>query len=262
MLPGYKEFLEAAIVDTAEKDPKLVKKQFIQSYENHSTESTVRFVIKMTPQRLQKLVDSGGMDAGLRLTSSLSTSNMHLFNEFGVIMKYASTGAVLRAFYTVRLQFYERRKAFLLKKLQRELDIMENKVRFIEEVMSGALVVFRRPKGDVVADLRASGYMVVDAAADLLAEMPDAAGDYSYLISMQIGTFTTERIMALVQQREQRAGELAACRAKLEKDMWRDDLAAFSAKYAVLVREYALKAASEKAAQKGGVGKKRKASHR
>ena len=258
----YKEFLEASIIDSAEKDPKKSRKQFIQSYENRSTESTVRFVVKIATDRLQKiLAKPGQIEADLRLTSSISTNNMHLFNEFGVIQKYAPV-EILRSFYNVRLDFYGRRKTFMLKKLKREVDINENKVRFIEAVMDGSLIVFRRPKDAIVAALRAADFMIVDSAADLTTDMPDIAGDYQYLIGLPIGTFTEERIASLMSARAARASELSACLALSEKCMWRKDLEEFSEQYAKLAEEYAQKAAGEQASgpsRSGTARRKRKA---
>ena len=155
---NYSDFLEGIVIDNAEKDAKKVKKQILQSFEKRSTESTIRFVLKIATQRLQQLLaDPSQLEAELKLTSTLSTTNMHLYNQYGVVQKYASVDEILRAFFDVRLDYYIRRRIFMLKRLRREQEILHNKIRFISEVRSKALLIFDRAKGAVLQTCRRVG---------------------------------------------------------------------------------------------------------
>ena len=100
--------------------------------------------------------------------------------------------------------------------------------------------------------------MIVDANANLLDDMPDSAGDYTYLINMQIVTFTKERVDALENQLQARTAELAACEAKTAHSVWRDDLNLFSQRYALWSAEFTQRIADENTGQQKAVGKKRK----
>ncbi|CAL5420288.1 unnamed protein product [Camellia sinensis] len=53
-----------------------------------------------------------GLLKKFKLTTTISTSNMHLFDPKGVIKKYETPEQILEEFFHVRLEFYEKRKHF------------------------------------------------------------------------------------------------------------------------------------------------------
>jgi len=53
-----------------------------------------------------------------------------------------------------RLAMYEKRKAFLLARLQRECEVLSAKARFVKLVLSGELVIKRRKILDLCKELR------------------------------------------------------------------------------------------------------------
>lgn len=62
--------------------------------------------------------------------------------------------AVIEAFFPIRLEFYEKRKAAKIKSLSEELLRLENKVNFIMAVITGNLILANRKKIDILMDLR------------------------------------------------------------------------------------------------------------
>ena len=50
---------------------------------------------------------------------------MVLFNSKGKIQKYENVNDIIEEFYKVRLEFYGKRKEYLLSKLKREVEIIE-----------------------------------------------------------------------------------------------------------------------------------------
>ena len=60
-----------------------------------------------------QLETKGLLHKQLKLSSSLSTSNMTLFDERGRIVKHEAPEAILSSFYTLRLDYYEKRKMHL-----------------------------------------------------------------------------------------------------------------------------------------------------
>ena len=77
----------------------LASKQFLKSYQNHSTESSERFVLKFSPTILNNLknkktkdVDVNFLEKKLKLTNTKATNytNMHLYNGKDSIQKYNS----------------------------------------------------------------------------------------------------------------------------------------------------------------------------
>ena len=56
----------------------------------HHTDTTVHFELQLSPEGLRECESDGGLVKKFKLTSSVSTSNMHLFDEEGRITKYES----------------------------------------------------------------------------------------------------------------------------------------------------------------------------
>jgi DNA gyrase/topoisomerase IV subunit B len=108
-----------------------------------------------------------------RLSTSISTRNMHLFDPFGRIRRYASPWQVIADFLPVRLGLYEARRAKLEGLLAEAAVRARAKARFLEEVTSGRLVVGKRPRAELVADLAARGYPPLGAGG--LASVPEEA---------------------------------------------------------------------------------------
>lgn len=61
--------------------------------------------------------------------------NLVGFNKDKQLEKYQSTKAIMEDFYKIRLIHYEKRKEYLMSKLERDLEILSNKERFIIEVV-------------------------------------------------------------------------------------------------------------------------------
>jgi DNA topoisomerase-2 len=76
-----------------------------------------------------------------KLQTSLSTANLVLFTSRGKIYRYASEIDILKEFYTQRSDLYELRKEFMLAQLQKDYEILYNKVRFIQAVIAGTIKI-------------------------------------------------------------------------------------------------------------------------
>jgi hypothetical protein len=157
------------------------------------------------------------------------------------------------------MRLYERRYSILEKKLARELRILESKHRFLEEIIGGQLVVFRRPDAEVEKDLIERGYpKFVNTGVNLLDEDPDAAGDFSYLINMPIRQFTGEKLSNLANQCESKRSELATHRSKTPSLLWSEDLDQFEDTYTKWMQQMEISVASEtSASSSSGAPKKR-----
>ena len=64
-------------------------------------------------------------------------NNMYLFNESLILTKYDTPVDILLDFFDIRIQYYIKRRDYIIKKLKRELLILEAKARFIKEYIEG-----------------------------------------------------------------------------------------------------------------------------
>ncbi|KAL0587421.1 hypothetical protein ABG067_003040 [Albugo candida] len=227
----YKQFLETLLENETIKDFK----------ENH-TDSKVLFTISMTPEKLQEIVQSpGGIVKKFKLETSISASNMHLFDADGRIQKYDSPHAIINAFYGIRLAYYGKRKAAMLNKLTDQIQMLANKVKFILAVISGDLIVSNRKKVELLQELADSGYDTIHPKSSKVKttneeqekdseESDDEDGTaelakgYNYLLSMAIWSLTKERVEKLRAELKEREVEYKSLAAKSIEELWLTDL--------------------------------------
>ena len=135
------------IQDFKEHLDDLVEKGTIQKYENHSTETTPDFRIWGASFPWETAAKELG------LTKTIHTSNMYLIGPNGAVKKYASPEEILVDYLDIRIQVYKKRKAWLLKEFDSEIEWLSEKARFIISVINGSLKVLNVPLAQVQAQL-------------------------------------------------------------------------------------------------------------
>lgn len=184
----YKDYLETFIENTKVS----IKRKFVlKDVKNMTSDenSAIRILIEFKHAKdLQVLIETDTLEKELKLTSSFSTNNMHLFNPKLILTKYSSVDEILDEFFTIRLSGYIKRREYLLKKLKRELTILENKKRFITEYISGILDINKKSKDYTINLLATTGYY------------NDPDHSFDYLTNIPIISFTSERILELEKQ--------------------------------------------------------------
>lgn len=101
---NFKEYLEVL------RDPKDKKVEFtINDYSNNSTDVNVKFTINVDAKNLEK-IEKIGIAKAFKLTNNMSTRNLVCFDKDGVLKRYNSPEEIIREFYDLRLDYYEKRK--------------------------------------------------------------------------------------------------------------------------------------------------------
>ncbi|XP_050209559.1 DNA topoisomerase 2 [Mercurialis annua] len=276
----YKDFLNSVVENGRDEKGNLIKDSFIKDFRKYGDDVSVCFEVLLSEEKMSE-VKKEGLLKKFKLATTISTSNMHLFNPKGTIKKYDSPEEILEEFFHLRLELYEKRKNLKLLSLEKELLVLENKVRFILGVVSGEIVVNNRKKADLLMELRQKGFtpfpknipieaVVSGATDDTLAsesgEEEDAeesvtaksnvqADDYEYLLSMSIVSLTLERVEKLCSEKDSINEELETLRRIAPKDLWFKDLEAFEMQLDKLEAEDAAerqKSANDKINGQGG----------
>jgi DNA topoisomerase II len=81
----------------------------LQDFKEYHTDTTVHFVITLSPENMAA-AEAEGLEKRFKLTTTLSTSNMVCFDAEGRIRRYSSPEEILREFFPLRLEFYQKRK--------------------------------------------------------------------------------------------------------------------------------------------------------
>ncbi|OVA19386.1 DNA topoisomerase II [Macleaya cordata] len=242
----YKEFLESIMTGNDK-----IKEPFIKDYREHNDDTTVHFEVILSEENLV-MAKQEGLLKKFKLTTTVSTSNMHLFDPKGVIKKYDNPEQILEEFFHLRLEFYEKRKRVLLENLELELLKLDNKVRFILGVVKGEIIVSNRKRADLFLELQQKGFTpfpkktklveaVVAGATEDTEENEDnsealssrgvRASDYEYLLSMAIGTLTLEKVQELCNDKQRLDGEVDELRRATSKSLWKKDLDALEKEF-------------------------------
>jgi DNA gyrase/topoisomerase IV subunit B len=233
----YKTFLESLLYDKS--TDKNSNKQCLVDFSNNSTEKIVRYTLKFKKEDLQKLKNNNEIENTFKLTDCKYTnySNMHLYNNKGIICKYDSIEEIMKEFYLIRLVYYTKRKDYMLKTMQKELDIYQSKIRFIEEFISGEINILQKEDEEIDALLIERNYPKFGSGNNDDNEDIDTFS-YEYLLNMKIKSLTKKKIEELKKLHENKLAVYNELLLKSEKDLWKDDLNKFLDIYKKKLKEY------------------------
>lgn len=93
-----------------------------------------------------------------KLTTTISINNMVLFNKECQILKYKTTVEIMEEFYKHRYNGYKLRKEYLQSKIQRECDMINNKMKFILYIIEDKLKVRNRKKKEICKEMIELGF--------------------------------------------------------------------------------------------------------
>lgn len=193
----FKDRLEEII--KAEKSP-----SFIKDYTEYNTPNRVHFIIKIDGDKNMNIALEKGLEETFKLSKTMATSNLVAFDGQGRIHKYATVLDIMEEFYHIRLKMYQRRKEYLLNEMSKELEKLSNQARFIKMIVDGKLVVSKKKKAVLVAELREKGFKAIpkildarkqgefeplvdeDEVAEDAADSQNSVHDYDYLLGVRL----------------------------------------------------------------------------
>uniref|UniRef100_UPI00398EFC1C DNA topoisomerase 2-alpha n=1 Tax=Pristiophorus japonicus TaxID=55135 RepID=UPI00398EFC1C len=233
----YKEQVLEPMLNGTEKTPAL-----ITDYKEYHTDTTVRFIVTMTEQKLAE-AEAAGLHKVFRLNVPLTCNSMVLFDHVGSLKKYESVQEILKEFFDLRFKYYILRKDWLEGMLGAEYKKLSNQARFILEKIEGTLVIENKPKRELIQLLVDRGYdsdpvkswkesQEKEQEPDLeLTEEEETTTspgvDFNYLLNMPMWYLTKEKKEELLKQRDVKEKELKDVKMKSPTDIWKEDLAAF-----------------------------------
>ena len=131
------------------------KNQIIDIKEYHE-DNTIDFVIKL-PEDLNKLSDDDIIKK-FKLSANISCNNFVLFDPELNIKKYDNECQILEDFYHIRYKYYQMRKNNMLERITRESEKYKNQHRFISEIISGELNLYKKHRCEVLQLLNAKKF--------------------------------------------------------------------------------------------------------
>jgi len=225
----------------------LIESNTIKDYADMSTDTVVDFTVTFPATAdfgaLTAVVDHGtctALEKLLKLYTTESTSNMHLFDSQDQLKKYGNVRDIVQDYYGTRLALYGKRKTHQLAAMAAELRVLSNKARYIQELLDGSIDLRRKRGDELMAMLQSKGYDHVEGDEQ-----------YKYLLKLPMDSVSEENVQKLLKEKEQREAQHAALQGTSIEQLWLADLAELRAEY-VKQEEKRVTASASTTVAKGG----------
>jgi len=243
----FKELLEDLIEPS--KDGKKVP-PVVKDYDDMSKDTNVDFTIIFAKGKLEEFEkskgdhDSNGVEKLLKLYTTNTTTNMHLFDADDVLQKYEKVTEIIDAYYATRLKLYRSRKEYMIDALEKELVMLSNKARYIQENLDDSIDLRKKKREEVNEMLQSKGYYQMDEDAD-----------YKYLVRMPMDSVTTENVEKLLKTKGDKESDLERVKKTTIQQMWKSELDTLKVQYLEYKEDRARLMAGEEKKKKAVVKK-------
>ena len=190
---------------------KLVEEKKIKDYVKSCTDTVIDIKLILTKENMEELYDGANIYKKLSLETYISTENMHLFNSDMKIYKYRDQYEIIDEFFSIRFDYYNRRKKFQLDRLKDNIKVCYNRIRFLKSVIDGTIVINRRSKDLIEKDLVNNKFDMIDDS-------------FNYLLSMAISSFSKERLQELKVEYDKYKEKYNILEQTKENDIWLSEL--------------------------------------
>ena len=198
-------------------------KPILKSFDDLYDDDSVNFVLYFEPDYYEDIkADHTEFEKRFKLTTSWRLSNMTCFDEQMRIVKFATVGDMVEAFFGPRLSAYEKRRQHEMARLEREALEADAKARFLKAILDGTLELRGASDDEIV-----SGMQMNDLPPLSNPELPDSVDSYDYLLRLRM-----DRVKASAVEEAERAVLMArmayeALRDTTASALWLHDLEEF-----------------------------------
>ena len=206
------------LTNNVDKNGKKIQ-PIVKDIDDMSKTTNVDFVITFHGNHLQ-ILESNTCDNGcnelektLKLYTSVTTTNMHMFDANDKLKKYDKVSDIIDDYYVTRLELYQTRKDYLIKQKTYECSLLENKSRYIKEILNETIDLRKKKKDVIIKILQDKKYTIFDDDKE-----------YKYLLKMSMDSVSEENVQKLLEEYETKAKELEIIKSKTIEKMWLEEL--------------------------------------
>ena len=236
----YKKFIEQLIEPVAKKSDSAgagiasaaAAVQLVKDYNDMSTDAIVDITLTMMPNIIatyrDKVVEHGCtmLEKCLGLYTTQSTTNMNMFDANEKLKKYNTPEEIVDDYYPVRIEYYQKRKTYLLDALRKELLVLSNRARYISEILDDTIDLRRKTTAMMVQILKDRKYDTQQGD-----DGDSGSAGYKYLLKLPMDSVSEENVEKLRNEKEKKEKELAYLESKTTENLWQDDLAELEEEY-------------------------------
>ncbi len=202
----YREYLEELIDEGT----------IINNYDDNSNVQNVDITIYFINNALQQLIKCNSIEKKLKLSTTVKTSNMHLYKN-NIITKYKNANQILDDFIKIRLEMYDARKNHIIKILLNELNIIKYRKMFIEQILDKEIVIERKKKEEIIQTLKDNNY------PELSFNINNTTS-YDYLTNLPLWSLTFEKIEDMIKDYNNKKLELDTYTNTSVENLWLHEL--------------------------------------
>ena len=204
------------------------EKSHVKDYDDNSTDTVVDFTITFNKNIKSELIEKSTssnenineLEKLLKLTTTLSTTNMHAFNHEEKLRKYNTTQEIIDDYYAIRIQYYKIRKEYILEQLAKELIVLSNKARYILGNLDNTIDLRKKSKDEITNLLEK---MKFDKLED--------DEHYKYLVKMPMDSVNKENVEKLLKERDDKQNQIEQLKAKTLEQLYYEELHELKEKY-------------------------------
>ena len=199
-----------------EGDKNTKNKGLVKDYNDMSTDTKVNFEIIFN-QSIDETMDTGNifnkLEKSLKLYTTQSTNNMHLFNHEAKLSKFDKIKDIIDAYIPIRLQYYEKRKKYQINTLEKELKLLSNKAKYIQENLDGTIDLRNKKKDIIIKMIEEKKY-----------DMMDDDDHYKYLLKMPMDSVSEENADKFKTDKVNKELELEKLKSTTIQQIWLKEL--------------------------------------
>jgi DNA topoisomerase-2 len=228
----YIAFLETLMDGSVDKKGKKIP-PVIKEFTSNSTEKVVDIRIIFPKGKLVEYESNNNEEINesnisfiekmLKLTTTVSTTNMHLFDEDCKLQKYNTINEIIDAYYFVRLNAYSKRKEYLMGELNKVLVRATNKAKYIQYVLNDKIDLRRKDANTIHSMLENLQFTPIEESFD-------------YLIKLPMNTVSKENVDKLIKEKNEVEIQLQQLQETTISQMWLKELEEFEKHYKTYIQ--------------------------
>ncbi len=189
----------------------LLDKGIIKDFADECRKNKFYFRVKLPPE-LGKLTEDELIEK-LKLTEDY-VENFTFIDPLStdkVIPKFNNAEEYLRIFMEKRQYFYTIRQAYQIETIQKEIDVLHSRIKFIRAVNAGSIIITKRKKIDLEKELSTLGYALIDSS-------------YDYLLGIRMHSLTDENVRKFLRFIKDKEDSLKILKTKSIEDIHIEEL--------------------------------------
>jgi DNA topoisomerase-2 len=187
----------------------LEEKKIIREYTDLSENDKFKFKVRVD-KKIYDLEDDEILEK-LKLIKKV-TENFTVIDETNRIKMYKSPEEVINHYIKIKLQYLNKRKEYILNKIDEDIKFNNSKFVFISKVLDGSIIINNKNKQQIIEQI------------EKILEIIKVDNSYEYLLRMQIFTLTKEKIEELKNKIQSLKNEKETLKNTSIENIWEKEL--------------------------------------